>query len=397
MRPHPSDRSDQRSSRPGDADHGPHTLRVWRGTVVGTFGDDVFVELGPRMQGVISVRKFPDRPVVGDEFDFTLRGLEEGLWSLSLATVPEKSVVTWEKLERGSLVQARAVRAAPGGLEMKIGPLHAFLPKSQTGLPREAKIDTLVGKNFTCEVIEVDTERARVTVSRKVVLQRERESEHQRLVDQLKIGEVVQGRVTRIEDYGAFVSFGKGMEGLVHVSNLAHDRVEDPRSVVQLGQTLELKVLHIKQGGKRIALGLKQMGENPWHDLERTLFAGAMLEGVVTRVLDFGAFVAIRPGVEALLPVSEAGLQRDQPLSSVVKPGTRISARVLAFDVAHERLSLSLLHPNGARIAPEEGANRATFEGLVQPRDTGPFARRLGDVLKRVIESPDAKPDSMSA
>lgn len=383
MRPHPH--------RPppgvpgGEPDHGSHTLRHWRGTVVGAFGDDVFVELGPRMQGVISVRKFEAPPVVGDSFEFTLRGLEEGLWSLSLATVAEKSVVTWEKLERGSLVQARAVRVAPGGLEMKIGPLHAFLPKSQTGLPREAKIETLVGKNFTCEVIEVDTERARVTVSRKTVLQRERESEHQRLVDQLKIGEVVQGRVTRIEDYGAFVAFGKGMEGLVHVSNLSHERVADPRDVVKIGQVLDLKVLHIKQGGKRIALGLKQMHESPWRDLERTLSLGAMLEGIVTRVFDFGAFVAIRPGVEALVPASESGLQRDRALSSLLKAGDRLTGRVVAFDPERERLSLSLLHSNGARIAPDEGANHAAFHGLVSESGVTRLSTRLGDSLRRVL------------
>lgn len=380
-----------------ETDHGAHTLRVWRGVVVGVFGDDVFVELGPRMQGVISRRKFEDAPAIGDEFDFTLRGLEEGLWSLSLAVQQEKSVVTWEKLEVGSLVQARAVRVAPGGLEMKVGPLHAFMPKSHTGLPRDAKPDVLVGKNLTCEVIEVDPERARVTVSRRIVLQRERESEHQRLVDRVKIGAIVQGRVTRIEEYGAFVAFGKGLEGLVHVSNLSHERVEDAGSFVEIGQILELKVLSIKHGGKRIALGLKQMAESPWRDVERTLYDGAVIEGTVTRVHDFGAFVSIRPGVEGLVPISEAGLLRDQALAAVLKPGLAVSVRVMSFDAAHERLSLSLVHPNGARIAPDEAPNQRSFETLVTERDGPHLAKRLGDVLKRVLEKPDANPGSISA
>lgn len=386
----------QRNER-SEPDHGAHTLRVWRGVVVGVFGDDVFVELGPRMQGVISRRKFEPAPGIGDEFDFTLRGLEEGLWSLSLALQQEKSLVTWEKLETGSLVQARAVRVAPGGLEMKIGPLHAFLPKSQTGLARDEKPDTLVGKILTCEVIEVDTERARVTVSRRVVLQRERESEHQRLVDQVKIGAVVQGRVTRIEDYGVFVAFGKGLEGLIHVSNLSHEYVDDPNAVVQLGQSLEVKVLHIKHGGKRIALGLKQMGESPWRDIERTLSVGAVIGGVVTRVHEFGAFIAIRPGVEGLIPISEAGLQHDQAIAAVVKPGHALSARVLTFDVTRERLSLSLLHKSGARIAPDEAQNHASFEALVAEHDGSGLHERLGDALRRVLDGPDANPGSISA
>lgn len=375
-----------RSNERYEADHGPHTLKVWRGTVVGMFGDDVFVELGPRMQGVISLRKFPAPPRIGDELDVTLRGLEEGLWSLALAVQPEKSHVTWEELETGSLVQARAIRVAPGGLEMKIGPLHAFLPKSQAGLPREARLDVLVGKILTCEVIEVDRERARVTVSRKVVLQRERESEHQRVVDQLKVGEIVQGRVTRIEDYGAFVAFGKGLEGLVHVSNLAHERVEDPRDLVKLGQVLTLKVLHVKRGGKRIGLGLKQVGESPWRDLERTLFAGAMLAGVVTRVFDFGAFVAVRRGVEGLLPASEAGLRGDQTVGAALKAGQRLSVRVLSFDVERERLSLSLLHAGGRRIEPDEAQNHGCFEELQASHGDERFTRRLGDVLRRAVE-----------
>jgi len=369
-----------------ETDHGPHTLKVWRGAVVGTFGDDVFVELGPRMQGVISLRKFASPPAIGDEHEFTLRGLEEGLWSLALAVKPEKSHLTWEELEPGSLVQARAIRVAPGGLEMKIGALHAFLPKSQAGLARDAGIDVLVGKNLTCEVIEVDPERARVTVSRKVVLQRERESEHQRVVDQLKVGELVQGRVRRVETYGAFVAFGRGLEGLVHVSNLAHERVEDARDVVEVGQVLTLKVLHVKRGGKRIGLGLKQVGESPWRALDQTLFEGAVLEGVVTRVLDFGAFVAVRRGVEGLVPASEAGLRGDQRVTALLKAGQRVSARVLSFDVERERLSLSLLHVGGARIEPDEAAAHQSFEELVRIRDARPLARPLGDVLRRAVE-----------
>jgi small subunit ribosomal protein S1 len=375
-----------RGNERSEQDHGPHTLKVWRGTVVGTFGDDVFVELGPRMQGVISRRKFEATPRIGDEHDFTLRGLEEGLWSLALSVAPEKSHATWEELEIGSLVQARAIRIAPGGLEMKIGPLHAFLPKSHAGLPREVKIDVLVGKNLTCEVIEIDPERARVTVSRKVVLQRERESEHQRLVDQLKVGELVQGRVTRIEDYGAFVAFGKGMEGLVHVSNLSHERVDDPRTVVKIGEILTLKVLHLKRGGKRIGLGLKQVGESPWRDLDRTLYAGAMLDGVVTRVFDFGAFVSVKRGVEGLVPASEAGLRADQGVGAVLKAGQRVSARVIAFDVERERLSLSLLHTSGAQIAPDEAANHASFDELQRAHGDHRLMRPLGDVLRRAVE-----------
>ncbi len=377
-----------RSDSPESRDHGPHTLKVCRGAVVGTYGDDVFVELGPRMQGVISRRQLPAEPRIGDEFDFTLRGQEQGLWVLALRE--SKVLDTWESMEAGSLVQAHVVRIAPGGLELKIGPLHAFMPKSQSGLPRDEEPHGLVGKNLAVEVLEVDRERQRVVVSRKVVVQRERESERQRLVGALKPGQVVQGRVTRLEPYGAFVSFGRGLEGLVHVSNLSHERVEHPSELLHEGQSVELKVLHVKGGGKRIALGLKQMSESPWEHLERIHYVDQVVEGRVARVMDFGAFVAIQAGVEGLLPRSQMGLAPDQSVRSIVAAGQKVSVRIQALDCGSERLSFSLLHKSGARIAPEEAADAASFAEIVRADPGRGLLTNFKGILQRALRRPDA-------
>ena len=224
----------RRPARQAREGHGPHTLKVWRGTIVGFGGgDDVFVELGPRMQGVISRGAFETEPVIGDVHEFTLRGQEESLWVLSLREA--RSLSTWENMEAGSVVQARAIRVNRGGLELKIGPLHAFMPKSQTGLDREQPLEILVGKTMVCEVSEVDRERQRVLLSRKAVLRRERESERKRELGSLAPGQVVQGRVSRIESYGVFVRFGRGLEGLIHVSDLSHERVQNPADLVKRG------------------------------------------------------------------------------------------------------------------------------------------------------------------
>lgn len=373
-----------------EKDHGSHTLRVWRGTIVGTNGDDVFVELGPRMQGVISRRALGGEPTIGDEHEFTLRGQEEGLWVL--ARREAKPLDTWENMEPGSLVHARLVRVAPGGLEAKIGPLHAFLPKSHTGLARDQSMELLVGKTVTVEVLEVDRERQRAVVSRKLVAQRERDSEHQREIGALKPGDVVQGRVTRIEEYGVFVAFGHGLSGLVHVSNLSHERIEHPRDVVQEGQVLPLKVLQIKDGGRRIALGRKQMDGNPWSDLEKVHYVGQIAEVQVTRAFDFGAFVALRPGVEGLLPRSEMGLAPDQPVRMAVAPGARISVRICELDCENERLAVSLLHKSGARIAPEEAQATLSFEEIVRERPTGGLLFNLKEQLSRALREPGAPP-----
>jgi small subunit ribosomal protein S1 len=192
-------------------DHGPHTLKVWRGTVVGAFGDDVFVELGPRMQGVISRRAFDEAPEEGDELRLHAARPGGGLWAL--ARVEERPLASWDQMEAGSIVQARVTGRNDGGLELKIGPLHAFMPRSQTGLPRGTDPKVLVGKTLACEVLEVDAERQRVLVSRKVLLERERNDERQRDVHALELGQIVRGRVTRVEEYGAFVAFGVGLEG----------------------------------------------------------------------------------------------------------------------------------------------------------------------------------------
>jgi ribosomal protein S1 len=244
----------------------------------------------------------------------------------------------------------------------------------------------MVGKHYTVEVIEIDSERQRVTVSRKLVVQRERVNDHQREVDRLKIGQVVEGRVTRIEEYGAFVAIGHGLEGLVHVSNLSHEHSVSPAALVKLGDILELKVLHVRRGGKRIGLGLKQMRESPWIDLERTAYVGQIVPGIVTRVRDFGAFVAIRPGVEGLVPASETGVGPSQRLSSVLQPGQKVSARILSIDTARERLALSFQHGSGLRIQADEAENAETFAGLARSFGIEHLASRLGDKLGRALQ-----------
>lgn len=383
----------RRSDNPAPKDHGPHTLRVCRGSVVGSYGDDVFVELGPRMQGVISRRQLPAEPRIGDEFDFTLRGQEQGLWVLALRE--SKVLDTWENMEPGSLVQAHVVRLAPGGLELKIGPLHAFMPKSQTGLPRDEEPLNLVGKNLAVEVLEVDRERQRVVVSRKVVVQRERESERQRQVGALKPGQIVHGRVTRLESYGVFVSFGRGLEGLVHVSNLSHERVEHPRELLHEGQVVDLKVLHVKGGGKRIALGLKQMAASPWEHLEHIHYVDQIVEGRVARVLDFGAFIAIQAGVEGLLPRSQTGLAPEQSLRSILVPGQRVSVRIQALDCGSERLALSLLHKSGARIGPDEAADAQSFAEMVRAEPGRELLTSFKSLLQRALQIPDSEPPAV--
>ncbi len=361
----------RRGSAPSDKHHGSHTLRIWRGTIVGSFGHDVFVELGPRMQGVIARRHFRRPPLTGDSYEFTLHGQEEGLWALSLKE--DEALETWAEMEEGSLVQARVVRLAPGGFEIKIGPLHAFMPKSHSGLSREEDPEPLVGKNLTVEVLEVDAERQRAVVSRKLVLQREKYSLHQREIAGLRVGQRVHGHVVRVEAYGVFVAFGHGLEGLVHVSDLDHARVEDPFELIQPGETLECVVLSVL--------------ESPWNTIERRCYVDQIVEGRVASLMDYGAFVEIERGIEGLLHLSECGLTGGAPLRSLLAPGQTISVRIAQLDPLAQRLSLSLLHKSGGRITTEEVENARHFAELLHKSPEESLSLPLGKLLARALRN----------
>lgn len=361
--------------------HGEHTLRVWEGVVVGLNGDDVFVELGPRMQGFLSVRQFDEPPKPGEEYQFTVLGQEDGLWAL--ARVEEGLLKSWREMEVGCWVDARATGRNPGGLELKIGPLHAFMPKSETGLNKDQDPGVLVGTELTVEVIEIDNTRQRVLVSRKRVVKSRKESRDQHQAGALKVGQVIHGRVSRIEPYGAFVRFGNGLEGLIHISNLALERVEHPSEVVTKGQSVEAKILTIRKGGKRVGLGLKQMFESPWKAFARVSFPEQIIEGRITKTEEFGVFVSVAEGVEGLLHNSESMFGRDRRLRDVLKKDQSVVCRIVDFDPEEERLSLSQLHRDGSPIQPEEALPP---EELARLTDDPPGAStHLGTLLARAL------------
>jgi small subunit ribosomal protein S1 len=366
----------------GAADErGRHTLKVMRGTVVGAHGRDVFVELGPRMQGVIKSDAFTMKPREGAQFDFTLRGLEEGLWRLALSE--EEILHSWEDMEVASIVEGRVTATNLGGLELRVGRLHAFMPRSETGMPRGSDLDELIGQMLVCEVIEVDHERQRCLLSRKRVLKRARERGSEGCV---RPGEVVHGRVIRVEDYGAFVRFGRGGQGLVHISNVSHRRIAHPGELLKVGDAVEAKVLHIQRGGKRISLGIKQLGDNPWTDAEERFLERSLACGVVERVLDAGVVIALERDLSGFVPRRECGFGVGEPLTAHYVEGQPVSVRVVSLERREERLTLSFLHTDGARIMAEEAQfadSAASMMREVQPKSL--VGTDLGALLKQAL------------
>ena len=360
---------------------GQHTLKVMRGTIVGAHGRDVFVELGPRMQGVIGREAFASEPREGAEHDFTLRGREEGLWRLALK---EEGVLhSWEEMEVSSIVEGRVVGTNLGGLELRVGRLHAFMPRSETGYPRGYDLDEVIGQVYLCEVIEVDRERQRCLLSRKRVLKRERERGG---VGGVRPGEVVHGRVIRIEPYGAFVRFGRGGQGLVHISNISHRRIAHPAEVLKEGDAVEAKVLHIQRGGKRISLGIKQVGVDPWADADERLPEHSLVQGVVERVFDAGVLIAVDADLTGFVPRREMGLRPHEPLTAHFSVGQPVSVRVVSLDSRAQRLLLSVLHTDGSRVAADEAAFAHDAAALLRERPVRPLAGTdLGKLLRRAL------------
>ena len=378
------DASEPESRGPRGA--GERALR--RGTVVGLDASDVFVELGPREQGVISRSEFDTPPEVGAVLEFSVRGEEEGL--LLLSRREAKELAAWDELEIGSLAQARVTGVNTGGLELKVGPLAAFMPASHVGLAREEDLGRHLGQGMLCQVLEIDRSRKRIVLSRRAVLEAERDQARADAADTLTVGGVVRGKITRIEKFGAFVEISKGLEGLVHVSNVSRKRVEDLEELLKVGQEVEAQVMEIKEGGRRIGLSMKALEPDPWHEVPDRYHEGTVLEGRVVRVADFGAFVELESGVDGLVHVSQLSRDRVGRVQEIAKVGDTFPVRVLSVDVHARRISLSRMDEHGSLLGTEEaadaGAVREMIQDSQQPRSLG---TNLGDLFRKALDGED--------
>ncbi|MEM8712376.1 MAG: S1 RNA-binding domain-containing protein [Planctomycetota bacterium] len=349
-------------------ERGAHTLEEVEGTIVGISGNDVFVELGVRKQGVIDLRSFQRDPKVGETRRFTLRGREDNLWILSL--IDEETLEVWEDLEEGSLVTGRVTGLTHDGFQVKIGALHGYMPFSASGVRRSRDRKALMGRGIVVLVMEVDDDKQRAIVSRKAVLKMQRDSQ---TAGAVVPGQTIQGRVSRIESYGVFIRFGQGREGLCHISNLSVERIDHPSDVVSKGEVVEARVLHVRHGGKRIGLGLKQTQESPWLRVEREHWVGQIVPVKLVRTGTFGAVAQLLPGIEGIVPISEcAGLGPGRGLIL----GDERSARILDLDIDEQRIAFSLSHESGRAIERDEAETLESFDTL---RKTPEIARILGE------------------
>ena len=317
------------------------------GTVIAVSAESVFLDIGFKSEGILPLAAFQsagEEVKPGDKLVVSVKGRDtDGYYELSrFKTALPKD---WSSLEQAfadkTTIMGTVTGVIKGGLSVDVG-VRAFMPGSRSGARDAAEMEKLVGQEIRCRIIKLDVTDEDVVVDRRVVTEEEERSGKERRYSEVKEGETVHGTVRSLTDYGAFVDIG-GVDGLLHVGDIAWSRVAKPADVLSVGQEIEARVLKIDPEKRRISLGMKQIQPDPWHSAAEKYTAGERVRGTVTRVVDFGAFVELEPGVEGLIHISEMSwAKKARQASDVVKPGETVEAVVLAVSPSDRRISLGL-------------------------------------------------------
>jgi small subunit ribosomal protein S1 len=348
---------------------------VVTGLVVRIDNDEVLVDIGYKSEGVIpsnelSIRKNVDphdEVEMGEEVDALVLTKEDQDGRLIMSKKRARFEKAWRRIEAaaesGEPVEGSVIEVVKGGLIIDLG-VRGFLPASLVDIRRVPNLDEYLGTKIECKVIELNRSRNNVVLSRRAVLEEERKEQRQEILDRLQPGMVVEGTISNIVDFGAFVDLN-GIDGLIHISELSWSHVNHPSEILTIGSTVQVKVLDIDRERQRISLGLKQTQEDPWQRVVDTYNVGDELEGTVTKVVTFGAFVEILDGVEGLVHISELAPHHVENPREIVSPGDDVKVKILEIDSERRRLSLSVKRvedqvlPSAARAAAGETVSDA--------------------------------------
>ncbi|GIW79867.1 MAG: hypothetical protein KatS3mg105_1674 [Gemmatales bacterium] len=314
-----------------------------KGKVLSVHGGDVFVEVpGGRSQGVFSLAQFPEgKPPIGSEVEFQIEGYDADNGLLILSRRGAAVEVDWNSVAVGMVVEARVTGTNKGGLSVDVNGIRGFMPISQIDLYRVEDTEQFVNQRLRCLVTEVKPSERNLVVSRRALLEKEREEQREKLWAELAEGQIREGVVRSVRDFGAFVDLG-GVDGLLHVSELSWSRVKDANSVVQPGQRLKVAVLKVDRERRKVSLGLKQLAPSPWDYVAEKYHANTVVKGKVSRLKDYGAFVELEPGVEGLIHISELAPQRVRRVADVVHEGQEVEVAILHVNLPERKIALSL-------------------------------------------------------
>ena len=360
------------------------------GTVVKIERDEVLLDIGYKSEGVIPARELSIRKDVnpadvvslGDQIEALVLQKEDKEGRLVLSKKRAEYERAWnrveEKFNSGETVEGEVIEVVKGGLILDIG-LRGFLPASLVDLRRVKDLNAYLGTRIEARVIEMDRNRNNVVLSRRVVLEEARKAERSEILSKLQPGMRLKGTVSSIVDFGAFVDLG-GIDGLIHISELSWNHVNHPSEVVKVGQEVEVQVLDVDLNRERISLGLKQTTEDPWRTLVKKYPVDAIVEGVVTKLVPFGAFVDLGDGIEGLVHISEMAKQHVDAPAQVCKVGDKVQVKVMEIDLDRRRISLSM----------KAAAETLGFEVEVEPMDKPEEAAEATEAAE-TVEATDAE------
>lgn len=361
------------SSDFGDLEEGS----IIKGEVVRVDEDSVLIDVNFKSEGQISASEFRDSTgkvniAVGDKVDVFVVRKNEMEGTITLSFEKAKRMQLFDKLEEiqenNGVITGRIVRRIKGGYTVDLGGVEAFLPGSHVDLRPVPDMDALVNQEYEFRVLKINRRRSNVIVSRRVLLEEERDSKRQDLLRTLEENQIVTGKAKNITEYGVFVDLG-GLDGLLHITDMSWKRIRHPKELVTLGQELQLKVLSFDRDNQKVSLGMKQLVADPWQDITAKYPEGAKLQGRVTNLVDYGAFVELEPGVEGLVHISEMSWTRKlRHPSQMVRVGDEVEVVILGVDQDKKRISLGMkqVKPNPWEVVAEKYPEGTILEGVIK-------------------------------
>ena len=352
-----------------------------QGKVVSVRGKSVFIDLGAKSEGVIPTEQFGGTlPNPGDMIEVHVDRFDrdEGLLILSLKGAAVEA--SWENLRKGLIVEARVIKTNKGGLDVEVDGIRGFLPIGQIDLARVEDASIYVNQKLKVIVTETNQREKNLVVSRKDMLIQERAEQREKTWATLEEGQTLHGVVRSLQSFGAFVDIG-GVDGLIHISDMSWVRLKDIGNVVKVGQEVDVKVLKIDRVTEKVGLGLKQLTPSPWDLAEDKYERGMTVKGKVTRLMDFGAFVELEPGIEGLVHISELSPTRVRRVADIVKVDQEVEVRILKIDSDEKKISLTLKPLPQAEVAEEAEDKETESDTPAEPKPERkvPLKGGLGD------------------
>ncbi len=342
-----------------------------QGRVISIHGGDIFIEVpGGRSQGILSITQFGETPPkIGDLIEVDYQGYDAANGLMKFSRVGAAQAVTdWSSVALGMTVEARVTATNKGGLSVEVNGIRGFMPFREIDLYRVEQPEQFINQKLICEVIELHPEERNLVVSRRALMERERERQKEAFWANVEVGQVRKGVVRNIKPFGVFVDLG-GADGMIPASELTWGRVDNPEDVVKLNQQVEVKITRIDHAARKISLSLKQLAASPWDTLGERLHVGSRVQGKVTRTAEFGAFVEIEPGIEGLIHISEMGTNRIRRVRDVLQEGKEVEVQIVSIDREQKRIGLSLKaiaeaarHAEDAAAMAEQKAREAATE-----------------------------------